>query len=348
MKKFAWGVVGTGAIAQNFCADIASTQTMQIKAVCSRDMEKAKRFGALYSISTTYDDFSLLLQDADIDAVYIATPNNTHISYTLQAIAAGKPVLTEKPMGLRVSDIDQIIAANAQTSSFAMEGMWSRFLPAITALKQHIHAGTIGEVQLVEADLSYLKPFDHDSRFFNPDLGGGAGFDLGVYPLSLTLYLLGLPEQTRGQWFAAQTGCDMRSQFTLIYPRAEAKLGCGFDRDGKNRFLIMGNKGAIEIDAPFLKAKRLVIYSAKGQKYWLNCWLNKSHFFRKILNRLNLPGRRVEFYDFAGHGLQFQAEAVMQAVRSQQNQSQVMPLEDTQAVAAIIQSVLSKPAVKAG
>lgn len=348
MKKFAWGVVGTGAIAQNFCADISATQMMQISAVCSRDMEKAKGFAAQFSAVKAYDDFSLMLQDAAIDAVYIATPNSTHVLYTLQAIAAGKPVLTEKPMGLSVADIDQIIAANSKTASFAMEAMWSRFLPAITALKQHIHAGTIGEIYEVRADLSYLKQVDANSRFFNRALGGGAAFDLGVYPLSLTLYLLGLPDQTRGQWLAAQTGCDIRSQFTLTYSGAEAQLSCGFDRDGANLYLIRGSKGAIEIDAPFLKAKKLVIYSEKGQKYWLNCWVNKSRFFRKILNRLNLPGRRVESYDFAGHGLQFQAEAVMQAVRSQQSQSQVMPLEDTQAVAAIIESVLAQQVVKAG
>lgn len=346
MKKFVWGVVGTGAVAQNFCADISATQTMQVGAVCSRNMEKAKAFAARFAATKAYDDFCLLLQDKEIDAVYIATPNNSHVVYTLQAIAAGKPVLTEKPLALSTADIEKIIAANTKTSCFAMEAMWSRFLPAVSALKKHIRAGTIGEIHTIQAELSYDKPMDANSRFFNRDLGGGAAFDLGVYPLSLTFYLLGLPDQTRGQWIAAATGCDLRSHFTLSFQGIVAQLSCGFDRDGANRYLIRGSKGAIEIDAPFLKAQRLVIYSGKSGKFWLNCWLNKSAFFRKFLNRLHLPGRRVEIYAFAGHGLQFQAEAVMQAVNAQQSQSQVMPLEDSHAVAAIIESVLSQPAEK--
>ncbi|MFK4824253.1 Gfo/Idh/MocA family protein [Paenochrobactrum sp. BZR 588] len=289
-----------------------------------------------------------MLENPDIDAVYIATPNNTHVAYTIQAIAANKPVLTEKPLGLSVADIEKIIAANTKTSGFAMEAMWSRFLPAITALKNHIHNGEIGEIREVQADLYYERQISAESRFFNCKLGGGAAFDLGVYPLSLTLYLLGLPDQTRGYWLAAPTGCDMRSHFTLIYPRTKAQLSCGFDRDGANRYLITGSKGAIEIDAPFLKAQRLIIYSGRWQQFWLKSSINKSSFFRKILNRFNLLGRRIETYAFQGHGLRFQAEAVMQAVSLHQSQTQVMPLEDSYAVAAIIQSVLSQSAHKAG
>lgn len=345
MKKFAWGVVGTGAIAGNFCKDIASSADMTIAAICSRTKASAESFASQFDKVKIYDDFAAMLQDPQIDAVYIATPNHTHVAYTLQAIAAGKPVLTEKPLALNAADIEQIIEANAQHQAFAMEAMWSRFLPAIAALKKKIHAGQIGEIRRVAADLSYFREEHEQSRFFNRELGGGAAFDLGVYPLSLTIYLFGMPDQTRGNWMAAQSGCDMRSRFILSYQGAEAQLSCGFDRNGDNRFLICGSKGAIEIDAPFLKAQRLVIYSGWGQKFWLNCRLNKSGFFRKFLNRINLPGRRVERYTFAGNGLQFQAEAVMRAVNMKQNQSQVMPLEESHAVAAIIESVLAQPDV---
>ena len=103
---------------------------------------------------------------------------------------------------------------------FAMEGMWTRFLPAVRAAKKLIDDGAIGTITGIEADLSYYRDEDVDDRFFNAALGGGSALDLGVYPLSLTLHLLGKPQEISGRWYASKSGVDMRSEFDLQFAGA--------------------------------------------------------------------------------------------------------------------------------
>ena len=291
--------------------------------------------------NTAFSDCSAFLADANIDAVYIATPSAMHVSQTLQTIAAGKPCLTEKPLALDPEGAKQIEAESKAQNIFAMEAMWSRFLPAIQAAKNHIDNGRIGKVTRIEADLSYCRAYDPQSRFFSAALGGGAAFDLGVYPVSLALYFLGLPNQVDGCWQRAASGVDMRTEFELSWTDAKAKLFCGFDRDGENRMLIEGTRGALVIHAPFLKAQRLTLFSAKAMRSSLDL-KSGSGIIGKILGRLPLPGRTIETYGFSGNGLQFQAQAMHDAIRRGEISSPVMPLEHSAAVADIVRTVLSK------
>lgn len=343
-KIFRWGIWGTGTIANAFAADIQASSDMRVSAVCSRSLESAIEFKNKTGADHAYDDAAAFLGSPDFDAVYIATPNAMHVPQTLQAIASGKACLTEKPLTLDADGANQIAAASKAQNVFAMEAMWSRFLPAIQATREHIKAGRIGTVKRIEADLSYFRKQDPQSRFFNPALGGGAAFDLGVYPVSLALSFLGLPDAVSGRWTKAKSGVDMRTEITLTYANAKAQLSCGFDHDGKNQMLIEGTDGAILIHAPFLKAQRLTIFSAKV----LNSPIGPKGpggLIGKILNRLPLPGRTVEHHAFAGNGLQFQAEAVRDAVTRGEIFCPIMPLEHSAAVANIVSTVLSQKAV---
>ncbi|MBC8719109.1 Gfo/Idh/MocA family oxidoreductase [Ochrobactrum sp. Marseille-Q0166] len=340
-KDFRWGIWGTGTIASAFAADIQASSDMRVSAVCSRSMQSAEDFKSRIGADKAFDDAAAFLNSADIDAVYIATPNAMHVPQTLQAIAAGKACLTEKPLTLDAEGANEITSAIRAHNVFAMEAMWSRFLPAIHATREHIKAGRIGTIKRIEADLSYFRAENPESRFFNPALGGGAAFDLGVYPVSLTLSFLGLPESVSGRWKKAKSGVDMRTEFMLTYANAKAELSCGFDRDGQNQMLIEGTDGAILIHAPFLKAQRLTIFSnnvlnsALGPK-------GPGGLIGKVLNRLPLPGRTVEHHAFAGNGLQFQAQAVRDAVTRGEISSPIMPLEHSAAVANIVSTVLAK------
>ena len=340
-KDFRWGIWGTGTIAAAFADDIQASNGMRITAVCSRAAETAETFRRRIGADKAFSDSGEFLAHADIDAVYIATPSAMHVLQAMQAIAAGKPCLIEKPLSLDAAGARQIETAAKAKNIFAMEAMWSRFLPAIRAARQYIDSGRIGTVTRIEADLSYIRAYDPQSRFFSPELGGGAAFDLGVYPISLALYFLGLPDHIDGRWQRAKSGVDMRAEFQLGWSGATASLSCGFDRDGENRMLIEGTKGTILIHAPFLKAQRLTLYSAFAARSPLGPRGGKG-FIGKVINRLPLPGRTVETYAFSGNGLQFQAEAVRDAVRSGQVSNAIMPLDHSAAVADIIRKVLSK------
>ena len=139
----------------------------------------------------------------------------------------------------------------AQKQTFAMEGLWTVFLPAIDHLRQILTGNTIGAITRVRGELAYAKTFDGNSRFFAPALGGGSLLDLGVYPIALTLSLFGSPRTVAGRWSAAPTGVDMAADVTLGYDGFQAELSVGFDRNGNNRFIIEGETGSLIIDAPF-------------------------------------------------------------------------------------------------
>lgn len=342
---FRWGIWGTGAIAGAFAADMQACAGMRVTAICSRKTETAETFrrrtGADARTVKAFGDSGEFLAHPDIDAVYIATPSAMHVLHAMQAIAAGKACLIEKPLSLDAAGADQIEAASKARNVFAMEAMWSRFLPAVRAARQHIDSGRIGAVTHIEADLSHIRAYDPQSRFFNPGLGGGAAFDLGVYPVSLALYFLGLPDRIDGSWQRARSGVDMRAEFELGWQGATARLSCGFDRDGENRMLITGTRGALVIHAPFLKAQRLTLFPAFAARppFGPN---SDGSFVGKVMNRLPLPGRKTESHAFSGNGLQFQAKAVRDAVRAGRISDPTMPLKHSAAVADIVCKVLAK------
>ncbi|MEE9051227.1 Gfo/Idh/MocA family oxidoreductase [Brucella melitensis] len=336
---FRWGIWGTDMIASSFAADIAASAGMRVVAVCSHTTQTAQAFCRHIGINKAFGNPHAFLADPEIDAVYIASPNMLHVEQALDAIMAGKACLIEKPLSLDPEGARQIETASKARNIFAMEAMWTRFLPAVQAVKHAIDASRIGTVTHIEADLSYSRAYDPESRFFSPALGGGAAFDLGVYPLSLALYFLGLPEKVDGHCQRAASGVDLRSEFNLGWPSATAWISCGFDRDGENRMLIEGTDGAILIHPPFLKAQRLTFFSRSalhspcGPK-------NSKGRIGNIINRLPLPGRTIETHAFAGNGLQFQAQAVRDAIRRGEISTPIMPLAQSAAVADIISRVL--------
>ena len=341
-RPFGWGIMGTGTIAGLFAADLGLLPQARIAAVHSRSLDKAQGFAARFGEAKAYDDEAAFLADPAIEAVYIATPNHLHAAQALKAIAAGKPVLIEKPIALAGADVERIARAAGERGIFAMEALWSRFLPAVRRARDEVAAGRIGKVRRIRADLSYLHPEEAGSRFFDPALGGGAAFDLGVYPLSLALQLLGEPQAVSGSWLAAGTGVDRRSSFRLDYPAALAELSCGFDRTGTNRLLVAGESGGLIFEAPFLKAQRLSWYADAGRA--LAAYERRAGSMARLLDRLPKSGRVSENFAFAGNGLQFQAEAAMAAIRAGKSACAEMPLGDSAAVLRIIKMVRAHPA----
>lgn len=335
---FGWGIVGTGNIAHRFAADLAHAPGARIAAVHSRSSSAGEAFRKAFGVHRAYTDLETLLADSAVDAVYLATPNALHAEQTLRAIAHGKPVLVEKPLALSTTDAERIEKAASARGVFVMEAMWTRFLPAVQRAKERVADGDIGSITAIRANLSYIREEEAGSRFFDVQ-GGGALFDLGVYPISLTLHLLGPPNSVSGHWRAARSGVDRSAEIALHYDGATAELSCGFDRVGENSFLIEGTGGTLRLKAPFLKAQRLTYYpGAKGASL-----SGEGGSLSKILDRLAIGGRKVEKRPFPGGGLQFEAIAVMEAVRQGRTASELMPLADSKAVLSIIEKVLSQP-----
>ncbi|GBQ30268.1 trans-1,2-dihydrobenzene-1,2-diol dehydrogenase [Gluconacetobacter sacchari DSM 12717] len=339
-----WGVIGTGTIAGHFAQDIRNARGAYLAAVASRSPGKAAAFAARHG-GRPVADVDALVRDPAVRAVYIASPNATHFDMARAVMAGGKAVLVEKPLVSTVEDADRLVALAALHDTFCMEGMWSRFLPAMTLAREAIGSGAIGTVRRIRAELAFVHPYDPGSRFFDPAQGGGALLDLGVYPVSLALALMGRPAGVRGRWRAAPSGVDMAAEMVLEFGAVQAHLACGFDRDGTNLFMIEGSRGTLVLQPHFISSRQLLAVGrmpARGLSL-IPCGSAPMRLFSKVAKRVWLPGVRRHDCVYAGYGLQFEIEAASRAVAQGLTASAVMPLADSVETLRIIEQVRARP-----
>jgi predicted dehydrogenase len=195
MDTFTWGIIGPGNIAAEFAHDLSLVPDVRhcVGAVLSHDLEKAAEFAAKEDAPQYFEDIHAFVKEARINAVYIATPHPLHYEETLICLRHKIPVLCEKPLAMNGRQVREMVKTAADNQTFLLEGMWIRFLPSINKVLSLIESGLIGKIISVKADMSYKAPYDPESRYFDPALGGGSLLDLGIYPIFLTHLLLGKP-----------------------------------------------------------------------------------------------------------------------------------------------------------
>lgn len=329
-----FGIIGTGRIAADFADDLKLAKKAALHAVLSREMASAEAFQRKHGAAKAYASIDAFMADSEIDAVYVASPNSAHLAQALAAIRAWKAVLIEKPIATNVSDAKAIEAEAARHGVFAMEAMWMRFLPGIQRAKELVLSGSIGQVKAVRGELSFFNAFDPDSRLFSKELGGGASLDLGVYLLSLTTFLFSAPSSVTSQWKSAPTCVDAAARYVLGYDGFEATLLTSLEHDGVNCFEIEGTDGVLRIENPFIQAKRLRLLTGAAAKSRLlrPDFKSPQSKWQKLLSRLPLPGQKVMNFNYPGKGLQFEADAVADALLAGETGSKIAPLGDSIAV----------------
>src|SRR5246500_2602299 len=177
-----WGILGTGGIARTFVTDLRLTDSGVAVAVGSRSQGAADRFADNYGIASRHDSYESLVADPDVDVVYVATPHPMHRDNAILALRAGKHVLVEKPFTMNAVEAREIVQVARDTGRFAMEAMWTRFLPHVVVIRDWLARGVLGDIVTVTADHGQWFVEDPEFRLFAPGLGGGALLDLGVEP----------------------------------------------------------------------------------------------------------------------------------------------------------------------
>ncbi len=349
-RVISFGIIGTGRIAHDFAADLKHVADARLHSVLSRSMTSAEAFKKAHHATQAYDSIDEFVNDPAVDIIYVASPNSAHVAQGLRAIRAGKAVLIEKPAAPSKPEAEVIFREAARSGVIAMEAMWIRFLPGILKARSLIRDGAIGRIVNVRGELSYKNQYDPQSRIFSKALGGGASLDLGVYPLSLCLFLFGDPQKFGGTWRAAPTGVDASAAYQLFYqspgphqPAFQADLVTSIDRNGGNVFEVEGTDGVLRIENPFIQAKTVRILRGRAAKLLRASFGRPMTVLGKLAARLPLLGQEVHRFDYPGNGLQFEAAAMADAVRSGNVSSLVSPAQST-AVLRIIGQVLSRPA----
>ena len=264
-EQFNWGIIGTGKIAQAFAGALVQVPDGHLHSVLSRKQSSADQFARVNGANLATDNPDIFLNDPDLDVVYIATPHPMHFEGTLQCLQAGKHVLCEKPLALNSKQVQKMIDTARENQCFLMEAMWTWFIPAVNRAKALVDGGAIGEARIISADFGFSFPYDPSHRFFNPELGGGALLDIGIYPLAISLYLFGKPDSITGSAVMGETGVDESMTATLHY--ADGKLAtCMATGRAETacETVIAGEKGFIRIHRNFWRSERISLH-LRGQ-----------------------------------------------------------------------------------
>lgn len=253
-SKIKWGILSTAKIARTqVIPAIKLCQHADVTGIASGDKSKAEQVAADLGISKVYDNYEALLTSPDIDAVYIPLPNHLHVDYTLQALAAGKHVLCEKPIGLNTADTQRLInGAKRYPHLKVMEAFMYRFHPQWKKAKEIIDGGLLGEVKHVQTIFSYNNTDGNNIRN-RVDAGGGALMDIGCYCVSFPRYIFNA-EPIRAMGLVhrdPEFKTDSLTSGLLDFGNGRtATLTCSTQLEPYQRINIMGNKGRLEIALP--------------------------------------------------------------------------------------------------
>jgi predicted dehydrogenase len=322
MKTYNYGIIGPGRIATSFCKALQRSQRVKIHGVASRDTQRAKDFAQQFGATKIYNDYESITKDPDIDVIYIATPHAFHAQQAIACLRNKKPVVCEKPLTLDYQSAVKVVQASRDNNTFMLEGMWSRFNPAVIMAKELVEDGTIGEVRHITADFGFKKDYDPKSRLYDLALGGGSILDVGVYPLFLALFILGKPDGIQTSAHLAPTGADESCGFTLTYKYgATAQLFSSMIVATRKDAEICGTKGSIIIQTPWYKSMGLIV-TREGQPE----------------ERIPLP--------YGGNGFEFQIDEVTKCLDLGLIESPLMNHDFTLLKAQVSDEILKQAGVK--
>jgi predicted dehydrogenase len=246
------GILGAARVATYaLIAPSHDVSGVVLAGVAARDRTRAADYAATHGIETVFADYSALIASPAIDAVYNALPPSLHAQWSIAALEAGKPVLCEKPFALSLADVDAMLDAEARTGVLLMEAQHSHYHPLSARMRAVCRSGVIGDLRRIEAQFDAPVPDNgHELRYIQ-DVGGGALWDLGVYPAYWIRSVLGEePVVVAASNRLHAGGADIATAAELSFTGGTARLTCDMQADFAARILIEGTGGTLRIENP--------------------------------------------------------------------------------------------------
>ena len=310
-----WGILGTGWIARQMTTDLA-IHGSPVTAVGSRTQSKADAYAAEFGIANAYGSYEALVADPDVDVVYVATPHPSHVADATLALDAGKHVLLEKPYTINAAEARVVADLAHDRGLVVLEAMWTRWMPHMIRLREIIAAGTLGDVRTVLVDHDQKLSQDPAHRLQNPELGGGALLDLGIYPISFAWDVLGAPATVHAISSPTATGVDRQTAILFGYGDGQqAVMHTALDTLGPNKAAVIGTDARVEIDPVWYMPTTMRVIDPD----------------EKVLEEFD--GRS------EGRGMQFQAAAIERIVASGALEGDILPPSESVAIMATLDEI---------
>jgi predicted dehydrogenase len=254
-----WGIVGAGDIADIFVHTLQKHTKQQVVGIASKTPGKAEALASKYGVAQTYNSYEAICAQKSVDVIYIATLPSTHLADSLIAINAGKHLLVEKPSAISKAEAEVLYSAAKSAGVFAMEAMWSRYLPQASILRKMLEEGTLGTIELIQAD------FGQDNRAI-PRLwlpGASIVQDMGIYPIAFTEQILGTPIKITAAGKLHSPHSEAMASAIFEYSSgARAVITTSGYSHLPTRASVSGTEGVLLVDSPFFTPSGLGLREA--------------------------------------------------------------------------------------
>jgi predicted dehydrogenase len=315
-KGLRWGFLSAGGIAVAVAEDFLIAG-LTIQAVGARDLDKANEFADRFSIPNRHKGYEALVNDPEVDVIYVSTIHPFHKRDALLALNAGKHLLVEKPFTINAREAEEVRTLAKSKGLFVMEAMWTRFLPSMDAIFDVINSGALGEIELFTADHS--QALTHVPRLLQRDLGGGALLDLGIYPVSMAHRIFGKPAVITAKARLNSEKVDATTSMIFEYDGGrQATMTTSFLGAGPVNSSIIGSLARIDIDGSFYAQTSFRVVNRSGE----------------IMKSYN---EKIE-----GQGRQYQAMHVEKCVSQGLVESPVMSLAESVEIMQVMDAVRSQ------
>lgn len=207
-KKYKWGILAPGKMSAKFTRGLKLLDNVELHAVGSRDFIRAREFADEYGFKNAYGSYEELAADPELEVVYIASPHSHHREHTLLCLRNGKNVICEKAFAINAKEVEEMTGEAKKRNLFLMEALWPPFQPFYKKAHEILSSGVLGKIIHLNAQFSFMPPYDPDERKFNLDLGGGSLLDIGIYPVIDALTFMGVPDEVTAVATFADSGSE--------------------------------------------------------------------------------------------------------------------------------------------